>query len=72
MNTVPNVKSWSKSDNGKKPWFCRFYQNGTCQHTKDNEVAGKMHRHICAYCLQQGCMLNHSEEDCGLVKSKSG
>ena len=70
-HTVSNAKGWTKADNFKKPWFCRFYQNGTCQFSMDHEVAGKMHRHICAACLQQGHVLGYPEKNCIMVKSRS-
>ena len=34
-HTATTTKSWSKADSAKKPWFCRLFQNGTCQYTKD-------------------------------------
>ena len=61
-------KNWSKSDQSKKPWFCRFFQNGTCQYQKDHEYNGKLQRHVCAYCLSQGKTMGHAEKDCTFAK----
>ena len=61
-------KNWSKSDQSKKPWFCRFFQNGTCQYQKDHEYNGKLQRHVCAYCLSQGKTVGHAEKDCTFAK----
>ena len=67
-------QSWVTKNTEKKPWFCKFYQNGSCNFEKDHEFAGRMHRHICAYCLSQGKQLNHPEKECTLKKvgSKNG
>ena len=64
-------KSWNKSDSAHKPWFCKFFQNGSCTFTKDHEVAGRLHKHVCARCLQQGRLLNHPEKDCVMVKKNT-
>ena len=53
----------------KRPWFCKFFQSGTCSHSKDHETNGRLHRHICAHCLENGRQLNHSEKDCRAKKS---
>ena len=51
-------QNWVKnSDSSKKPWFCKFYQTGTCSFVKD-------HDHICAFCLGQGKIMGHAEKDC--------
>ena len=64
-------KSWSKSnDTGRKPWFCKPFQSNTCSHSKDHEVNGRVHRHICAHCLQQGKVLPHSEQNCLVIKKQ--
>ena len=52
----------------RKPWFCKNYQMGTCQSPKDHEVNGRLHRHICAHCLNLGKYLNHPEKDCFALK----
>ena len=59
------TRNWVKSrEVERKPWFCKYYQNGTCNQSKDHEVGGRVHRHICAYCLQQGEVVNHVQKDC--------
>ena len=63
--------NWSKSEQNKKPWFCRFFQNGTCQYQKDHEYNGKLQRHVCAFCLSQGKTLGHPEKDCTFAKKVS-
>ena len=56
--------NWGKQESSKKPWFCKNYQNNTCTFAKDHETNGKLHRHICAYCLKLGKQLTHSEKNC--------
>ena len=50
----------SNDSGNKRPWFCKFFQSGTCSHSKDHETNGRLHRHICAHCLENGKQLNHS------------
>ena len=64
-------RSWGKSEVASCPWFCKYFQNGTCIHNKDHEVGGRLHRHICSVCLQQGKVLNHAQKDCSLVKKQA-
>ena len=52
------------SDPGRKPWFCKNFQFGTCTHTRDHEFKGKLQKHICAFCLMNGKQLAHAEKDC--------
>ena len=33
--------SWQKNENKQRPWFYKFYQNGTCQLSTDHKVGGK-------------------------------
>ena len=40
---VPSTKSWGRSEGGHKPWFCKFFQKGSCVHSKDHEVGGRLH-----------------------------
>ena len=56
-----NKQNWARGD--KKPWFCNF-QTNVCAHKKDHEMNGRLHRHICAFCLANGRQLNHSEKNC--------
>ena len=65
-----NKSSWHKSNNvSRKPWFCKSYQSGNCTHSRDHESNGKMHKHICAYCLSMGKQLGHPEKECNQKKS---
>ena len=57
-----NKQDWARGD--KKPWFCKNYQMNVCAHKKDHQVNGRLHRHICAFCLANGKQLNHSEKNC--------
>ena len=58
-------QNWGKShDTHRKPWFCKPYETGQCQHIKDHEYTGKIQRHICSSCLAQGHILSHPEKDC--------
>ena len=57
-------QNWGYRQQEKRPWFCKNYQTGSCNFNKDHEVGGKLHRHICAYCLSQGRQLNHPEREC--------
>ena len=64
---VSVTKQWGKNDKNEKntkPWFCKFFQNGSCSFAKDHEVNGRMHKHICSFCLGQGRFLGHPEKDC--------
>ena len=62
--------SWQKNENKQRSWFCKFYQNGTCQFSTDHEVGGRIHKHVCAYCLNSGKQLSHLEKDCMRKKKK--
>ena len=39
-------------------------QSGSWSFVKDHESNGKLHRHICANCLEKGRQFNHPEKDC--------
>ena len=56
---------------GKKLWYCKPFQFGTYQHTRDHEVR-KVHKHLCSFCLSQGRYLNHSEKECHLARKSNG
>ena len=57
-------KTWTKSDKSQKPWYCKQFQTGVCVHSKDHEVNGRLHKHLCSFCLSQGRYLGHAEKDC--------
>ena len=38
VSTKPN---WGKSQDAKKPWFCKNFQSGVCSFTKDHDSGGK-------------------------------
>ena len=59
------------SDVGRKPWFCKAFQAGTCNYNKDHDQNGKLQRHICAHCLSNGKTLNHAEKDCFAKRNMS-
>ena len=61
-HTNSNRQTWTKNADTRHPWFCKAYQSGTCSSTKDHEVQGKLHKHICAYCLSNGRHMNHQEK----------
>ena len=64
--------SWQKlGEHTRKPWFCKHFQTGMCASLKDHETNGKLHRHICAFCLSMGKQLQHAEKDCIHKKSSS-
>ena len=57
-------QGWAKSgDNNRKPWFCKNYQQGLCSHSKEHEMNGRTHKHICAFCLSNGRQLAHAEKE---------
>ena len=56
-------QNWGRSET-RKPWFCKNFQSNTCAFGKDHESNGRLHRHICAFCLSQGKQLAHSEKKC--------
>ena len=52
QKNTPDWGTWARpSDPGKKPWFYKKFQSGTCTHTRDHEFNGRTQKHICAYCL---------------------
>ena len=55
-------QNWARAE--KKPWFCKNYQTNICTYKKDHEVNGRLHKHVCAFCLASGKQLNHSEKNC--------
>ena len=62
-------QNWGKhGDTNKRPWFSKAFQTGACQYGKEHEVAGKLHKHICAYCLNPGRQMSHPEKDCFFAK----
>ena len=67
-HTTASKQTWAKSEQGHRPWFCKASQSGTCSFTKDHEVQGKLHKHICAHCLSHGRCMTHSEKDCYFAK----
>ena len=60
---VQSKQNWGKNET-KKPWFCKNFQTNNCTFPRDHETNGKLHRHICAFCLTNGKHLNHSEKNC--------
>ena len=68
---VSSAKNWTEGNASNKPWYCKFFQIGSCHYSKDHEVGGRLHRHICASCLQQGKIMTHAEKDCTAVKKSS-
>ena len=30
------------AESQKKPWYCKLFQSGQCQHTKNHEFGGKI------------------------------
>ena len=59
------------SDVGRKPWFCKAFQGGTCSYNKDHDQNGKLQRHICAHCLSHGKTLNHADKHCFAKRNMS-
>ena len=69
---VSGIENWAKSsETGRKPWFCKSFQCGICVFQKDHDSNGKLHKHICAYCLSTGKQLGHAEKDCAHKKNTS-
>ena len=63
------AKNWGRAyESSKKPWFCKFFQQGNCKFDSDHEVGGKLHRHICVFCVKQGKVIGHAEKDCALAR----
>ena len=56
------------SNGGKKPWFCKAFQTGVWNLSRDHESNDKWQRHICATCLDKGKTLNHAVKDCNCTK----
>ena len=68
---VNTVRTWGKNKKNSKPWYCKEFQTGTCSFSKDHEVNGKTHKHICSFCIGQGRFLGHAEKDCIFSKRHS-
>ena len=68
---VNGGRFWVKTDKLQKPWFCKQFQGGSCSHNKDHKVNGKVHKHLCAFCLSQGRFLGYPEKDCIFSKKTS-
>ena len=56
-------QNWGRPE-VRKPWFCKNFQSNSCSFPKDHESNGRLHRHICAFCLSQGKQLSHSKKKC--------
>ena len=41
----------------------KAFQTGFCQLSKDHEVNGRWHKHICVFCLTPNRFLAHPEEE---------
>ena len=63
-----NRQNWGRTYKHKRPWFCKLYQQGQCTHVKDHEMGGKTHKHVCSFCLSQGCTLPHPEKAFNFLK----
>ena len=69
---APARGNWARpSGLGRKPWFCKNFQSGTCTHTRDHRSNGKTQKHICSYCLMGGKQLGHAEKDYIFKKQNS-
>ena len=70
---ISNKPTWGKASDhsGRKPWFCKNFQNGSCTYSRDHESNGRLQRHICSFCLMGGRQLPHSEKDCTHKKHSS-
>ena len=64
-HTGNSKQNWTQiaSENVRRPWFCKPYQNDICSSNKDHEVQGELHKHICAHCLVNGRHMNHAEKN---------
>ena len=53
---ISNKSGWVKpSDHsGRKPWYCTNYLIGVCSYSRDHELNGRIHKHICSFCLAGG------------------
>ena len=45
---------------------CRYYQSGSCSHSRDHTTGGRRYRHVCV-----NCMGPHPSKDCKNQKGKS-
>ena len=70
---VSGRSGWVKpSDHsGRKPWYCKNYQTGTCNYSRDHELNGKIQKHICSFCLAGGRQVGHPEKECPHRKQNS-
>ena len=57
-----------KPDSQKKLWYCKSYQTGMCFQTMDNAQEGRIHKHVCAFCIGQGRIIHHPEKNCAFSK----
>ena len=57
----------TNNGNGKnKALVCKFYQNGSCSHTKDHTTGGRHYRHNCS-----SCNGSHPLKECITVRNKT-
>ena len=68
---VSGRSGWAKplDHSSRKPWYCKNYQFGTCVHSRDHESNGKIHKHVCSFCLAGGRQVGHPEKECPHKKS---
>ena len=68
---VSSRSGWAKplDHSSRKPWYCKNYQFGTCVHSRDHESNGKIHKHVCSFCLSGGRQVGHPEKECPHKKS---
>ena len=70
---ISNKSTWGKvSDHsGRKPWYCKNYQTGSCAYSRDHDFNGKLQKHICSFCLIGGRQLAHPEKECTYKKQNA-
>ena len=57
---VAMVNANMVTQNQQKSRTCKYYNEGTCTHDTNHG----QYKHICSFCIRQGCTLHHSEQKC--------
>ena len=66
VNSNSGVASNKFGKNRDLGFICKFFQIGTCSHSKDHISAGRKYRHVCSHC--QG---SHPAKECKNNEKKS-
>ena len=68
QKVLSNKTTATSNGNGEKnkALVCKFYQDGSCSHTKDHTTGGRRYKHNCS-----SCNGSHPLKECKAVKNKA-